>query len=411
MRTILYNLLLYFSRILLPLASLFSSKVKKYYVGHINLLNRIKINLESNSSPLFWVHCSSVGEFEQGLPVIELLKQEHPTWKVVVTFFSPSGYEAVNHSIIDYKFYFPYDTKTNASTFLEIVKPSMVLFIKYEYWYHFLNELNKRHIPIFSVSSIFRPTQTFFKPWGSWNRNMLQKFTYFMVQDKTSLQLLASIGLTNVKITGDTRFDRVLKIREDTQSFPEINTFINGKRVGVIGSLRSEDDDIILPFINSNPHYKYIIAPHDISEKHIVKIEEAIQSTVRYSLLKEDDLDKKVLIIDSIGKLSKLYRLANFAYVGGGFSDGIHNILEPAVYNIPVFFGNKYFKKYKEATDLITLNAAFPISSTQDFISQLKKMDDKVVLNEVKSNIANYVELNKGAAIKVVQLINQLDKK
>jgi len=407
MRTFLYNLLLLLSRALLPLASLISSKVKKYYDGQRDLLNRIRIELESNTNQLFWAHCSSVGEFEQGLPVIELLKKENPTWKVIVTFFSPSGYEAVNHPLIDFKFYFPYDTKANARAFLDLIKPMMVLFIKYEYWYHFLNELNKRTIPTFSVSSIFRPSQTFFKPWGSWNKRMLQKFTYFMVQDEVSLKLLKSIGLTNAQISGDTRFDRVLKIKEGSQTFPEIEAFIEGHQVGIIGSLRPEDDDCILPFINANLSYKFIIAPHDISEKHILKIEEAIQSTVRYSQLNKADLNQQVLIIDSIGMLSRLYRLGDFAYVGGGFSDGIHNILEPAVYNIPVFFGNKYFKKYKEANDLIALNAAFPISNTADFIKQFQKLDNEVVLNEVKSNIASYVDANKGAASKVVQLINQ----
>jgi len=369
-------------------------------------MDRIKTDLAGNKNDLFWVHCSSVGEFEQGLPVIELIKKQNPTWKVVVTFFSPSGYEAINNSSIDYKFYLPIDTISNASQFIELIKPKVALFIKYEFWYHFLKALNQQHIDIYSVSSIFRPTQTFFKWWGGWNRKMLQQFTYFMVQDQPSLDLLKTIGLTNTETTGDTRFDRVLKIKNDALRFPEIENFISENKVFIIGSLRPEDDETIFSFVNSNSAYKFIIAPHEITEKHISKIENEIESTIRHSQL-SINTDYRVLIIDSIGKLSRLYRLGDFAYVGGGFSDGIHNILEPAVYNIPIFFGNRYFKKYKEATDLVKLKAAFPVSNANDLAKKLKTLEDPTQYSVVCNQIEKYVNSNIGASEKVVNIINQ----
>ncbi len=406
MRTFIYSVSVFIARLLLPFFAKFNAKIKLFYQGRKNLLVNIEAALKENTNTLFWVHCSSVGEFEQGLPVIELLKKENPTWKVIVTFFSPSGYEAVNNSIIDYKFYLPFDTRSNAKQFINIVNPQIALFIKYEFWYHFLKELRTKKIPIYSVSSIFRSTQTFFKWWGGWNRKMLKQFSYFMVQDQLSLELLNAIGLSNATITGDTRFDRVLKIKEDTLRFPEIENFIGDKKVFIIGSLRPKDDDTVLPFINSNPNYKFIIAPHEITETHISKIERALNSTVRHSLLTNPN-KANTLIIDSIGKLSRLYRLANFAYVGGGFSDGIHNILEPAVYNMPVFFGDTYYKKYKEATDLVALQAAFPVADTADLTKKVKALENPVQLAKVCQQIKNYVDSNIGASKKVVSIINK----
>lgn len=406
MRTALYNFSILILRLLLPILAKVSAKAKLFYAGRKQLIQTIKEELKDNNLSLFWMHCSSVGEFEQGLPVLELLKKQYPTWKVVVTFFSPSGYEAVNHTSIDYKYYLPIDTSQNAKQFVTAINPQLALFIKYEYWHHFLSELNKNNIPTFSVSSILRPTQTFFKWYGGWNRKMLMQFTYFMVQDQPSLQLLKSIGLNNAQVTGDTRFDRVLKIKEDTLRYEEIEHFIKGKKVFIIGSLRPEDDDTIIPFIKAHKSYVFIIAPHDINEKHMAKIEASVSSVIRHSQLPTSDA-KNVLIIDSIGKLSRLYRLADFAYVGGGFSDGIHNILEPAVYNIPVFFGNKHFKKYKEALDLVKLKSAFAISGSEELAQTLKKINNPQALSTISTTIENYIDLNRGAAQKVIDIINQ----
>ncbi len=391
---------------LLPLLARFSGKVKLFYQGRKKLIPIIKESLKENKAPLFWMHCSSIGEFEQGIPVIELLKKEHPTWKVVVTFFSPSGYEAANHTLIDFKYYLPYDTKRNAIQFINLVKPQLALFIKYEYWYHFLKELNTRQVPTYSVSSIFRPSQVFFKWYGGWNRKMLSQFTHFMVQDQASVHILHSIGLTNATQTGDTRFDRVLKLKNEPITYPEIEDFIDGRPVFLIGSLRAEDDEVIFSFINTNPAYAFIIAPHDITEEHIITIEASVSSTVRHSKLTKN-LSRKVLIIDSFGKLSRLYRLANFAYIGGGFSDGIHNILEPAVCHIPVFFGNKHYKKYKEAVDLVNLNVAFPVENVIELTSLMKDVENPPKLEMIQANIKQYVKLNKGAALKVVNIINE----
>lgn len=406
MRTFLYNLFTLQFRILLPILAMFSTKLSLFYQGRKKIFVKIRATLKDNKEEIFWIHCSSVGEFEQGLPVIELIKKENPTWKVLVTFFSPSGYEAVNHNIIDYQFYLPLDSVSNARKFIDEVKPILAVFIKYEFWYNFLRELKNNNIPIYSVSTIFRPSQTFFKWHGGWNRKMLTRFTHFMVQDETSLSLLKSIGLTNAHITGDTRFDRVLKIKEDTLRFPEIEKFIKDRTVFIIGSLRPEDDTTIVPFVNSTKDYVFIIAPHEITEKHISKIERTIEGTIRHTDL-TDESSSNVLIIDSIGKLSRLYRLANFAYVGGGFSDGIHNILEPAVYNIPIFFGNKYYKKYKEATDLVRLKSAFPVSDSNDLTKELFKLKDAKTKLTVRTTMEEYVGANMGAAQKVVNIINQ----
>ncbi len=391
---------------MLPLFAKFSTKAGLFYKGRKDLLPQISEALANNKAPLFWVHCSSVGEFEQGLPVIELLKEGHPTWKVVVTFFSPSGYEAVNHPIIDYKFYLPVDTKSNARQFINLIEPEIALFIKYEFWYHFLNELSKNQIPIYSVSSIFRYSQTFFKWYGGWNRKMLRKFTHFMVQDETSEKLLRSIGIHKVTQTGDTRFDRVIELKQEGVCFPEIVSFLGDKKVFIIGSLRLEDDETISPFVNANPEFTYIIAPHDITEKHIKKIEKSVLSTVRHSVLMESS-NKNVLIIDSIGKLSQLYQLADFAYVGGGFSDGIHNILEPAVYNIPIFFGEKHYKKYKEAVDLVRMEAAFPVQNSTSLEILVNKLTNPTLLKNVSQKVKDYVKANEGAARKVSSIINE----
>ncbi len=406
MRTPFYNFSIVILQLLLPIIAPFSTKIKLFYRGRKNQFAKIESDLKNNSNELFWVHCSSVGEFEQGLPVIKLIKKEHPTWKVLITFFSPSGYETIHNKEIDFKYYLPNDTANNARRFISLIKPEMALFIKYEYWYHYLKELKQQQINTYSVSSIFRPTQAFFKWYGGWNRKMLKQFTYFMVQDQASLELLKSIGLNNATLTGDTRFDRVQQLKEDTLRFPEIEKFIKYHKVFIIGSLRPEDDDTIFNFVASNENFKFIIAPHDITENHISKIEASIPSTVRHSNL-SNKVDYNVLIIDSIGKLSRLYRLANFAYIGGGFSDGIHNILEPAAYSIPIFFGKNHFKKYKEATDLISLQAAFPVENTTDLIQKLKQLEDPNKLSTVCATIEKYVNSNIGASKKVLHIINQ----
>lgn len=411
MRTILYNILLYVTRLLLPFLSITNPKLRLFYSGRKGLIVNLKQALSTSGKPKIWIHCSSVGEFEQGLPVIEHLKQSYPDWKVLVTFFSPSGYEAVNNSLIDFKFYLPLDTPINAKEFIDTADPKIALFIKYEFWYNYLIELKKREVPTFSVSSIFRPSQLFFHALGGWNRKMLRAFDYFMVQDQTSLDLLKSINLTNASVTGDTRFDRVLKIKDDPTRFPEIEDFCKNEKVFIVGSLRPEDDDVIIEFVKQQSGFKFIIAPHEITEKHMLKLEQALNNCTRHSKLTNKNKDTQVLIIDSIGKLSRLYRLANFAYVGGGFSDGIHNILEPAVYNIPVFFGNKYYLKYKEAVDLTELGGAFPVADANQLSTELKKLEDPDLLSEVKEKIENYVNANRGAAKKVVEIIEQMVEK
>ncbi len=404
MQTMLYNFGLAVLRLLLPFMAFFNKKARLFYKGRKNILNNIEKSLSKNNASICWMHCASVGEFEQGLPVVELLKLQYPGLKVLVTFFSPSGYEGVNHPAIDYKFYLPYDTPLQAAQFVQLVQPLMALFIKYEFWYHHLAQLKKNNIPVFSVSSIFRPSQAFFKWYGGWHRRMLHNFTYFGVQDEDSLNLLKSMGITQAALTGDTRFDRVLKIKETPAQFNNIEEFAGNRKVFMVGSLRPEDDAVVLPFIKSCTNYAFIIVPHDITEGHIKAIKNKLPQAVRYSQYTGEQAGH-ILIIDAIGMLSRLYRLAHLAYVGGGFSDGIHNILEPAVYHIPVFFGNKKYKKYKEANDLIARKAAFAVSSSQELATLVTHTEQNYT--QVSKQVAQYVQSNRGAAEKMVALINR----
>ena len=334
---------------------------------------------------------------------MEKFKRQYLEFKILVTFFSPSGYHALEtDEIIDYKIYLPFDSRKNAEKFLDIVKPKLALFIKYEFWYYYLSTLKQRQIPVFSVSAIFRSSQVYFKWYGGFNRKILDNFSYFFVQDKTSQQLLKTISLSST-ITGDTRLDRVLKIKEQKDALPEFDAFAASNDLMVVGSMRKEDIDIIIKFVQQHPELKFIIAPHEIDESMMQPLEKNISSTVRHSKLSGSDDNQQVLIIDNIGMLSQLYRYASYAYIGGGFSDGLHNILEAAVYEIPVFFGNKDYQRFKEAIDLIELGTAFPIGSLPEFEAVFKALaGDEIRKVEVKSYLAKYIADNKGASEKII---------
>jgi 3-deoxy-D-manno-octulosonic-acid transferase len=317
-----------------------------------------------------WVHCASLGEFEQGRPLIEAIRKQHPDYKIVLTFFSPSGYEVrKNYDQADVVVYLPADTRKNAQRFIREIHPDCVYFIKYEYWYHYFNQLKRANIPLYSVSSIFRQEQVFFKWYGSWFRNILKCVTRFYVQDEQSAQLLTSIGLNNHVVAGDTRFDRVKAIADKAADVPVIAAFAKGARVIVAGSSWPQDEAILADFINNAPVVvKCIVAPHEVHESHITQLLGRFNVPVcRYSKLKGTiPSDARVLVIDTIGLLSSIYRFGSVAYIGGGFGKGIHNTLEAATYGMPVIFGPNH-KKFKEAMDLIAYGAGFPISDKSDF--------------------------------------------
>ncbi|MDA3779752.1 MAG: 3-deoxy-D-manno-octulosonic acid transferase, partial [Bacteroidales bacterium] len=360
----IYNFSIRVYFFLIKIASLFNNKAKLFVDGRKNLFNNL--NKIDSKNKLAWFHCASLGEFEQGRPLIEKLKKEHPEYKILLTFFSPSGFEIrKNYRMADYIFYLPVDTPKNAKKFVDLVKPDIVFFIKYEFWFNFLKEIKKNNIPLYVVSAIFRNKQSFFKWYGKRYRKELAAISHFFVQDDESKRLLAKININNVTVTGDTRFDRVYEISKQSKELPIINNFKNDTQVFIAGSTWKPDEEIITSYINKNHNkIKFIIAPHEIDETNIRRIENSIADNipvVRYSNANEKDLSSvRVLIVDNIGLLSSIYKYANIAYIGGGFGKGIHNILEAACYSIPVIFGSNYYK-FNEAVELVKKRGAFSI--------------------------------------------------
>jgi 3-deoxy-D-manno-octulosonic-acid transferase len=401
---LLYNISISVLSILLRAASLFHPKAKAFVTGRRNVLDMIQSSLTGNKSPVVWIHCASLGEFEQGRPLVEALKANYPAHKILLTFFSPSGFEVrKNFPLADHVFYLPWDTKANARLFVEVVNPVIAIFIKYEFWFHYAAEIKRKNIPLLSVSSIFRTNQIFFRSYGSLHRTILKNFTWFFVQNQDSIKLLNSIGLTNCSRTGDTRFDRVRKIQLASENVPIVEAFKNNQKVFVVGSSWAEDLDVLIPFINEN-RLKFIIAPHEIKETAIQDLEKALEvPSIRYSQANGRNLeDISVLIIDNIGMLSKLYRYGEFAYIGGAFGKGLHNILEAASNGIPILFGNKNYEKFQEAVDLINRGGAFAVA---DFTELKEKYE---MLNVPESFLLacevtrQYVQDNLGATDKIM---------
>ena len=407
MGALFYMIGLKLYELLARITALFNPKAKEFIVGRKQVWDSLNKQLINITDPILWVHCSSVGEYEQGRPVMESYKTHYPDHKILVTFYSPSGYAAVKtDKVVDFISYLPFDSRRNSKQFMELVKPKLAFFVKYEFWYFYLKELKTMQVPTYSISSIFRSEQLFFKWYGAFYRKLLNYFDFFFVQDTPSQLLLNKLNLPNT-VTGDTRLDRVLKIREQKMPLPEIEDFATNNMVMVVGSLRKEDVDIIIDFINQHPKIKFIVAPHEINEGMIQPLEQRIDSTIRHSRA-NSNIQEQVLIIDNIGMLSQLYRYANFAYVGGGFSDGLHNILEPAVYEIPVFFGNKDYQRFKEAIDLIDLGVAFPIGSIAELDAVFDHLAGDVKQQAyIKNSLSSYLEENKGASEKIIYHITK----
>lgn len=400
----MYNIAIYFYLLGVAVASLFNKKVKKMWQGERQAFDVLKEKVDPTDSYV-WFHAASLGEFEQGRPLIERLRRDHPEYKILLTFFSPSGYEVrKNYDGADVVCYLPLDTPINAIRFLRMVRPVMAFFIKYEFWYNYLHILKHRKIPVYSVSSIFRDDQIFFKWYGRSYSKVLHCFTHFYVQNEKSKQLLGGIGIDNVTITGDTRFDRVLQIKEQARQLPLIEAFANGKKVFVAGSSWAPDEDIFIRFFNEHRDWKLIIAPHVIAEDHLQQImHKAVHRTVRYTNTTEEEARKAdCMIIDCFGLLSSIYRYGNVAYVGGGFGVGIHNVLEAAVWGMPVIFGPNN-KNFIEAQGLIAKGGGFEIASYDDFetvMTRLTNNDD--VLKKAGDKAGRFVKSCTGATAKIL---------
>ncbi len=407
-----YNLSICLLRFTYFLASFFNAKAKLFVDGRKGIYARLKKAFEGTNEKVVWVHCASLGEFEQGRPIMEAMKEKYPDIKILLTFFSPSGYEIrKNYAGADAIFYLPWDTPSNATRFVEIVKPSLAIFVKYEFWYNYSNQLREKSIPLISISCILRPNQIFFKSYGSLFRKTLRNFDYFFVQNKETQELLNTLNIKST-LAGDTRFDRVMQIVQSSEEISIAKRFKSDQKLLVAGSCWPEDMEVLVPLINENKdRLKFIIAPHEITEGFISSIEKSFEvKSVRYSKAAETtSSDFSVLIIDNIGMLSRLYRYGEFAYVGGAFGAGLHNILEAACYGVPIFFGNKNYKKYQEASDLIMLGGAFEVSGFSELKAKYELMNNMPESFLLACEVTrSYVQENLGATKKIMDYCSNL---
>ena len=410
-----YNLIIYLYLLGVAIYSRFNEKVRKMWRGERDAFRILREKVDPNAKYV-WFHAASLGEFEQGRPLMEQLRKDHPEYKILLTFFSPSGYEVrKNYEGADIITYLPLDTITNARRFLRTVRPVMAFFIKYEFWYNYLHILKHRNIPVYSVSSIFRPEQVFFKWYGRQYGRVLNCFTHFFVQNEVSKELLAKIGLTNVDVVGDTRFDRVLQIKDAAKQLPIVEAFVkDAPQVFVAGSSWPPDEEIFIKYFNLHKNWKLIIAPHVIGEDHLKQIEKLLEGrkVIRYTEAEKSLTSHlsplasyDVLIINCFGLLSSIYHYGNVAYVGGGFGVGIHNLLEAAVWDVPVFFGPNN-QKFQEAQGLKT-NGGFEINNYEEFASQMDKFaSDADYLSEQGRKAGHFVKGQSGATGKVLSAVS-----
>lgn len=395
------------------LLSFWNPKARAWRRGRKSIFKQLSAAFHRNTKPVIWMHCSSLGEFEQGLPILESLKTSYSGYKILVTFFSPSGYEVrKDHPVADFVYYLPMDGPSRANRFFNIVQPSLVLFVKYEFWYFYLQEAAQRNIPAVLVSGIFRPDQPFFKWYGNLHRQMLSFFARLFVQTNEAASLLRGIGvIDSVVVTGDTRFDRVIEIAGDLNPVPEIEAFCSGRQTVIAGSTWTEDDEELDHFANTHPEMRFIIAPHDLDKERLEECLSLYKHSMLYSVFINQTAlptGTNTLIIDNMGMLSRLYRYATICYVGGGFGDdGIHNVLEAAVYNKPVVFGPEY-DKYIEGEELVDCGGGFSIENALGLEALLQDL----LTNTDKYNAAcgaagNYVRGKAGATEKVVNYIQE----
>jgi 3-deoxy-D-manno-octulosonic-acid transferase len=399
----LYNIGIPLYYTLIYIVSLYKNKARLWIKG------RKEQQIQQFKSSV-WFHFASLGEFEQGRPVLEQIKSNYPEHAIVVTFFSPSGYEArKNTPLADAVYYLPLDTESNARHFINSINPVMAIFTKYEYWYHFFNQLHKQHVPLYMISGIFRPGQVFFKWYGGLHRKMLKMVSWFFVQDIASKHLLHDAGVTNVTISGDTRFDRVWANALQPKELPQIASFKNGQKLFIAGSTWPADEKLFVEVINQHPNWKFLIAPHEIGEDKINGLMSVLPegTTLKFSNISNITSQTSCLVIDNIGMLSSLYQYADIAYIGGGFGSGIHNTLEAAAFGMPVIFGPKY-DKFKEARDLVELKAGFSINSQEE----LNSVATLMINNDAARNLAavlsrNYVQQHIGATDTIMKYIKE----
>ena len=404
----IYNLIIALYDLAVHIISPFSRKPRKMMKGHWVVYELLRQQLEPGYRYI-WFHAASLGEFEQGRPLMEKIRASYPEYKLLLTFFSPSGYEVrKNYRGADIVCYLPFDKPRNVKKFLDLVNPCMAFFIKYEFWKNYLDELHSRRIPVYSVSSIFRKGQIFFKWYGGTYRNVLRNFDYLFVQNERSKRFLAKIGINRAMVVGDTRFDRVLQIRQKAKELPLVELFKGKAMTFVAGSSWQPDEDLFIEYFNTHPEMKLIIAPHVIDENHLVEIVSKLKRPyVRYSRADEKNVLKAdCLIIDCFGLLSSIYRYGEIAYIGGGFGVGIHNTLEAAVYGIPVIFGPKY-QKFQEAVQLIENKGAYCIKNYVELKVLLDRlMTDDEFLRDTGYRAGSYVTDNAGATDKILSVIN-----
>jgi 3-deoxy-D-manno-octulosonic-acid transferase len=405
----LYTISVFLYALSIRIAALWNKKAADWVKGRQNLFDTLKKEV-SRRYPLVWIHCASAGEFEQGKPVIEAIKKRYPHYKILVSFFSPSGYEVgKKYKGADHICYLPVDTKENAVKFLYVTNPKLVIFVKYEYWYHHLSAVNKRKIPSLLISAIFRKDQVFFKSYGSLFRRILRRYTHLFVQDEESRNLLQKIRIRHCTVNGDTRFDRVKELTEHFSEVRYLSQFTDGGSCLVAGSTWPEDETLLLALAKKRKDLKVVIAPHEINRPRIEKLLTSFPYSMTYSEAgTTDPSEYQTLIIDNVGMLSKLYHYASITYVGGGFTNsGIHNTLEAAVWGKPVVFGPNY-QKFKEAKELIACGAGFSVTTTNEFI---KLVNDMIRNGKRRSESGlaaqEYVTKNGGATDKILGYIQE----
>lgn len=408
---VLYRSGLFLYALLIRIASLFNQKAKYWIKGRKNIWQKIALFQNPNQSKVLWFHVSSLGEFEQGRPLIEKLKESFPSCKIVLTFFSPSGYEIrKNYTQADAVFYLPLDKPANAKKYYDLIKPDLVVFVKYDFWYYYIREAHKRQIPIILISAVFKNNQIFFKWYGMFYRKILTFFSQIFVQDEGSKKLLEQMDIKAV-VAGDTRCDRVLQIAQNPLPLDEVRAFIHNRFTIVAGSMWNEDMQVLKDIINnSGEEIVWIIASHNIEDAYIRLLEKQItKPALRYSQLKNSNYNAyQVLFVDNIGKLSSLYQFAKIAYIGGGFGKGIHNTLEPAVYGIPVVFGPKYHK-FNEAVEMIKEGAAFTVNNENESSEIFSKLtSDEVFRNTSSKSAYHYIQRKSGATDLIMKYIEDI---
>lgn len=407
----MYNIIIYLYLFGVAIYSLFNKKVRKMWRGERAAIGLLREKVVSDAQYV-WFHAASLGEFEQGRPLMEQMRREHPEFKILLTFFSPSGYEVrKNYEGADIICYLPLDTPFNARRFLRTIRPVMAFFIKYEFWYNYLHILKHRNVPVYSVSSIFRPGQIFFRWYGRQYSRVLKCFTHFFVQNEVSRELLHSIGIDQVTISGDTRFDRVLQIRDAAKELPLVEAFKDDHNVFVAGSSWPPDEDIFIRYFNEHRNWKLVIAPHVIDEDHLQQIISKLnRKVVRYTQATESEArEADVLIIDCFGLLSSIYRYGEVAYVGGGFGVGIHNVLEAAVWGVPVIFGPNN-QRFQEAQGLLASEGGFQIKDYDTFCQLMDRFDtDKAYLQTIGKKAGSFVAQHAGATATILKGIQNVE--